>query len=437
MPAMGTKSEIIIVGAGAAGLMAARELAKAEKKVVILEARNRIGGRIWPLPEKEFGYPVQGGAEFVHGPAPITKSLIREAGLTFVPMEGEIWSAHSGKLAKAEHTMPYQDLLHEKLKALEQDMPIAAFLDKNFREEKYAMLRNLVIKMVEGYDAADPNKISTFSLREEWLGGEEWQQGRIKEGYGALLNFLLFECKQNGVDIYLNQKVQSIEMSDGGVSVDCLNATRYIAEKVVVTLSLPTISSISFDPKIPEKIAAASKIGFGNAIKLLLRFKDRWWTNRLEQDFSKLDFVQCDGHFAAWWTQYPELNPILTGWMAGPITKQFKKVSDKEIVDLGLDSLSDIFKVDKDILRKQAVASKVINWPADPLAKGAYSYSTIESEEAYAELRKPVDTRIFFAGEALCLGKESATVEGALASGKETAAKILINRDGSTGRATS
>jgi phytoene dehydrogenase-like protein len=73
-------THFVIVGAGAAGLMTARELARAGKKVTILEARDRCG-RIYPLPAQEFGYPAEGGAEFVHGAAPVTRALMREAGL--------------------------------------------------------------------------------------------------------------------------------------------------------------------------------------------------------------------------------------------------------------------------------------------------------------------------------------------------------------------
>ena len=102
-------TEILIIGAGAAGLIAARELGKAGKKVIVLEARNRIGGRILPLDEKEFGYPAQGGAEWVHGAAPITKGLVKEAHLTLIPEAGEIWSDRSGELSLHESFIENND----------------------------------------------------------------------------------------------------------------------------------------------------------------------------------------------------------------------------------------------------------------------------------------------------------------------------------------
>src|SRR3954471_16032757 len=91
---------IIVVGAGAAGLMGARELARAGKRVTILEARERCGGRIDPLPASQFGYPADGGAEFVHGEAPVTRALLREAGLLLQEIEGQQWSFDGATLSR-------------------------------------------------------------------------------------------------------------------------------------------------------------------------------------------------------------------------------------------------------------------------------------------------------------------------------------------------
>lgn len=426
--------EIIIIGAGASGLMAAKELAKAGKRVLVLEARDRIGGRIWPLPEEEFGYKAQGGAEFIHGEAAITKSLIRESGLTLIPMDGEVWSVRGSEITKSiggptndPEFLAHKDILHEKLQALAKDVSIAEFLDNNFSEEKYAGLRNWIIKMVEGYDAADPRKISSFALREEWLGGEEWQQGKIKEGYGALLIFLESQCRNNRVEINLNHEVESISLEGSNAYVKCTNGKEFKSEKAIITLALPTINRISFNPPIPEKIVAASKIGFGKVIKFLLQFKTEWWKSALGRDLNKLMFMLCNGKITAWWTQYPESYPVLTGWIPGLVTEEFKNTSSEDILKLAVKSLSDSFKVSEDFVREQLVGSRIINWPADPFSMGAYSYTTLETKEAYEELIKPIDNKIFFAGEALYSGKETATVEGALASGKETAEKIIKN----------
>lgn len=427
-------AEILIIGAGACGLMAARELSKSGKRVVILEARDRIGGRIFPLSKKEFGYPAAGGAEFVHGGAKVTRSLLRQAKLTYerMPKDGEIWSVRNGKLTKnssdptenAELTA-HHNLLMKKLKELKKDISISAFLAKNFGNEKFTALRTWITRMVEGFDAADPDQISTFSVRDEWLGQEEWQQGKVKEGYKALLDFLASECKKHDVSILFNQEVVSVETHGSGINAKVKKGKNYHAQKIVVTVPLPVIKQIKFSPTLPKKLKAASNIGFGQVVKLLLRFKNQWWISQTGGNLRKMTFLFADQQVGTWWTQYPQARPVLTGWISGPKALKLKDKSSQEILKLALDSLANIFKIDKKKLKKELIASKVINWPADPLSHGAYSYSTIESKKAYAELRRPVNNIIFFAGEAVYVEKETATVEGALASGQQVAQKIL------------
>jgi monoamine oxidase len=109
---------IVVIGAGAAGLMAARELARAGKRVTILEARDRCGGRIHPLPSADFGYPAEGGAEFVHGEAPVTHGLLREAGLSLLPIQGTQWTVEDGKFSREQSQDPHEAELHKALQEL-------------------------------------------------------------------------------------------------------------------------------------------------------------------------------------------------------------------------------------------------------------------------------------------------------------------------------
>src|SRR3954471_2150298 len=119
---------IIVVGAGAAGLMAARELATAGRRVTLLESRNRCGGRIYPLPAGEFGYAAEGGAEFVHGEAPITHALLREAGLEVSRIQGTPRTMKNGEFVRRDVQYPHQEELQRALQDLTDDLTIAEFL---------------------------------------------------------------------------------------------------------------------------------------------------------------------------------------------------------------------------------------------------------------------------------------------------------------------
>ncbi|QQR50154.1 FAD-dependent oxidoreductase [Candidatus Nomurabacteria bacterium] len=420
------QTEALIIGAGAAGLMAARELAKAGKKITILEARDRIGGRIFPLEEEAFGYPAQGGAEFVHGIAPVTKALIDEAGLTFIPEahDGEVWDARSGPLSLRTLFIQSNPILKDTLERVQNDISIAEFLETYFDTEEYANLRNSILKMVEGYEAADPRRVSVDYLRRDVLGKLYHADGWIREGYGKLLNFLEKECKQNGVEIILNACVTAIDFTSNKVRVKTDNKS-FEADQVIVTVPLPILKNIEFIPDISEKLALTAKIGFGPAIKLLIKFKSQWWKHVTNHDLSKLSFALCNDDFTAWWTQYPVEKNIMVGWMAGPNADKNKELLENQLLDLGLLALSNMFNIDNDFLKNQIETWKVVNWPKDPYALGAYSYTAMDTGDAYEKLVEPLDNKVFFAGEALYTGEETATVEGALGSGNEVAEKIL------------
>src|SRR5260370_11404619 len=133
-------NHIVVIGAGAAGLMAARELAREGKRVTVVEARDRCGGRIYPLPTQEFGYKAEGGAEFVHGAAPVTRALMREAGLSLLPRAGTRWSTRTGGLLPDESSLPHADRFYQALSAVTADVPIAEFLERHFAERRYDQL---------------------------------------------------------------------------------------------------------------------------------------------------------------------------------------------------------------------------------------------------------------------------------------------------------
>ena len=418
-------THIVVVGAGAAGLMAARELARAGRQVTILEARDRLGGRIYPLPEAEFGYRAEGGAEFVHGAAPVTRALMREAGLSLAPRHGTRWSARSGALQPAEPSMPHADRFYRALLDIEADLPVAEFLQAHFAQPQYEELRRWVTRTVEGYDAADPQRFSTLALREEWLARDDGEHGRIREGYGALIAYLEAECRKQGAAIRLGAIVTAIGEAEAGIVARCADGAGIEADAVILAVPLPLLSSIALPPTARERADYAADIGFGNVVKILLRFATPWWADSAGRHLADLSFLLSNAAVPTWWTQYPDPHPVLTGWYAGPKADTVSALSENELVKMGLTSLAEIFDVPSDRLRTALVASRAINWGNDPFARGAYSYATPRTRAALSLLSRPHRDGIFFSGEALYAGPDMGTVEAALASGQETARTML------------
>jgi monoamine oxidase len=415
---------IVVIGAGAAGLMAARELGRAGKPVTILEARDRCGGRIAPLSAAAFGYPAEGGAEFIHGEAPVTRALLGEAGISLLPIEGTQWSVEGGRLSRDSAADPQAAELHQTLKDLNDDVAVAEFLRRHFAGSEYTRLRHSIERMVEGYDAADPERASTLALRDEWMDGKRGTQTRIAGGYGALIDFLVAKCRSHGARIQLGAFVKAVDVAGGGATVRCTNGDVHECDCVVLTAPLPVLKDIALPPTQREKAAAAADIGFGNVIKILMRFERRWWLDR-QKDLADLTFLLSDARIPVWWTQHPADLPVLTGWFGGPKTAAMAELSEQELIQAGLDSLAGIFGVSARHMARDLVAARAINWAHDPFARGAYSYATPETRGAQSVLSGFEGGAILFSGEALYRGRDMGTVEAALTSGRDAARTIL------------
>ena len=418
-------THFVVVGAGAAGLMTARELARAGKRVTVLEARDRCGGRIYPLPAEEFGYPAEGGPEFVHGAGGVTRAVMHEAGLSLLPRAGTRWSVRTGTLSPAEASPPHAERFYEALREVKADLPIAEFLERHFADPRYDELRQSITRTVEGYDAADPHRASTLALRDEWLARDDGEHGRIAEGYGALIEYLASECRKHGAAIHLSAAVAAIDESGGRIAVRCHDGAVFEADAAILTVPPPLLFEIGLPAAARERVTAAADIGYGNVVKLLLRFATTWWSDADGRDLADLSFLLSNAAIPTWWTQYPDGYPVLTGWLAGPKADRVSSLSTAELVEMGLASLAEIFDLPVDRIRKDLVASRAINWGNDRFARGAYSYATPKTREAQSMLRRVDSGAIFFSGEALYAGPDMGTVEAALASGRETAQTIL------------
>lgn len=427
-------SEIIIIGAGASGLMAARELSRAGKKVRILEAQDRIGGRIHTLSAGGFSAPVELGAEFIHGGQRITLQLLEEYKIPYHKVAGSMLRKRKGKFSHLNDLIPHSNTLEEKLNLIKEDMSVETFLHLYFSDSKYEELCQSIRSFVEGFEAADPSKASTLAFKNEWLSVDE-PQYRIEGGYIRLVNALWKECKQRGVQLELETAVQQIRWGKDKIEIASAKHN-YSVYKALLTVPLgilqnnvPNQEGISFSPPLPEKTRIARLLGSGAVIKVLLEFKEAFWQKQSVQIHThtvleNLSFLFSDESIPTWWTQYPHASTLLTGWLSGPKASQYIG-DDDALLHQSLESLSSLFKVDLDFLKKQLVAWKATNWLEDPYALGAYSYAVVGGNMLIQELLQPIGDQLYFAGEALHTGQVG-TVEAALASGTKVAEEILL-----------
>jgi monoamine oxidase len=429
-------AEIIIVGGGASGLTAARQLSHDGKSVIVLEARDRLGGRIHTLEGPAFINPVETGAEFVHGNLPATRRLLREAAIHTTVSGGDAWRSVEGKLVQDEGDfMGEGDILTKKLQALKEDCTVESFLEAAFSGDHNAELRETVRGFVEGYDAADISRASAFALRNEWQETSAGEQYRVAGGYAPMIRFLEADCRKHGCFMELSTVVKQITWKKESVVVTTSNNQVYTAKKIIVTVPLGVLcaeegeaAGIRFVPALDNHSTLFKRLGYGGVIKILLLFNRPFWKEISPSGDKTLDemgWLFSNEPVPTWWSQAPDDSALLTGWLAGPKALAFKHLENDAILHTAMDSLCRIFNLRQFDLSEMLAYSTVANWVADPFSLGAYSYATPQTAEVVKQLSIPLENTLFFAGEALYEGPEIGTVEAALVNGAKVATRVL------------
>jgi monoamine oxidase len=425
-------ADVLVVGAGIAGLAAAERLAAAGRRVLVLEARDRIGGRIHTAHDPELAVPVELGAEFVHGHPAELIDLIRALGLTVVPGR----ERHQRGPGEPAPSLP--DLQTSLARILDgaddgPDRPVADLLTERHAGAE-AGEREAVARYLEGFHAADLSLLGTRALAQNEAAGdadgEEIQ--RVGEGYGTLVQRLADRIEPDRSEIRLGAVVTAIRWREGEVRVTTASAdgpAEIIAPQAVLTLPLPFLQRILtpgpevLEPVPPGWREALGCLHMGAAHRVILGFDARWWATGKGDGPS---FVHGGGQpFPVWWTALPSRAPIITGWVGGPRAVAMAGQGEAAMLGAALESLASVFGRDLGELRSRLRLAYAHDWSADPFSGGAYSYGGVGAIEARAALARPVEDTLYLAGEAVAGEGRNATVHGALATGRLAGAAIL------------
>jgi monoamine oxidase len=407
------KYDVVLIGAGAAGLSAARVLTGAGKQVCVIEARPRVGGRIHTLHVADLPLPIELGAEFIHGEVGTTFDIVDAAALTAAQLPDDHWWSTNGKRERIPDFWGEMARIRAKIGTLKRDVSFAEFLRR--RRDLTPRLRQLACNFVEGYHASHADRISATVLR----AADQEQEGdnkqfRIANGQDALIEWLRAGLDPQRTDLLLGTVADRVQWSDGAVTVHC-GKTNVRAKQLVVTIPIGVwkAGSLTFDPPLDDKQRAIEKLESGHVVKIAFRFRERFWDD--------VNFLHTSDRFMpTWWTSAPFRAPVLTGWAGGHAADALLAEGTDAMVDRALNAMSSAWDIPRRRLDDLLAGTFTHDWQADPFSRCAYSYAAVGGANAHAALAKPVRNTLFFAGEATS-SDQTGTVAGAIESGAREA----------------
>ncbi len=454
-----TKPAVLILGAGIAGLAAAVTLAEAGHGVTILEASDRVGGRIRTAHPD--GYAVELGAEFIHGKPPELLALLDDLGLQATERTGVmVHFSPDGALTSED-----DEVLRQGIGTLpdstEEDAPFAVMEQLrdwcNSHPAEDLTFRNWCLQSglpahvqasatgyVEGFNAADSNEISIQSLAQQ-QAAEDSMEGDIAlhldGGYTLLADRLADRLRRAGGTLRLDHAITRVQWTPGNVTCHSTNGQAFTATRAIVTLPLGVLQAgtVAFDPAPADILTQAARMRMGQVCRLSLVFRTRWWAtlhpdSKALQELSFLlpaDRGESDAsnpEFGVFWTGYPAPDPVLTAWSGGPSAEALQTFDDHACAHIACTQLAHLFGLPTDQVLDQLVSHHRHDWQRYPLSLGAYSWVPVGATDASAHMAEPVEDTLYFAGEHTDTTANWGTVHGALRSGLRAAAQVLALR---------
>lgn len=431
--------DVVVLGAGMAGLTAARALAERRLRVCVVEARERVGGRLLSV-KAEGGGAVELGAEFVHGRAPELWALIDEAGARTVERQGALLrEARNGGIAE-------EDAEDDTVSAPLEEMGRMGGADRTFAkwlvesgldEDRQAKLTGYV----EGFNAADAQRIGVRSLgmqqrAEDAIEGD--RSWHVVGGYARLAEHLERRVRESGGEMRLGCEALGLRWRAGEVRVATTMGEMYAA-RCVVTLPLGVVQRVNcargvrMEPE-PKAVAQARRLEMGHATRFTMVFRERWWERSEVMNAKKLSgmsFLFTEGRVPpVWWTAHPEVEklPTLTGWVGGPRAAALEGKSAEELGRAACALLAEVFGMHLEQVREALVATYAHDWAEDRFALGAYSYVPVGAIDAPGKMCEAEAEAMYFAGEHTDVTGHWGTVHAAIRSGLRVAGQVLEER---------
>ena len=425
-------ADVIVIGGGVARLAAAGELGRRGFDVALVEARDRLGGRVWTIRPKGWKNPVELGAEFIHQGNDALWRLLRKHRIGALPVPPRHWLSRGRGIEEIDNLAERIERVTRRIKPRRmRGWSFADFL-RGRKESFDSDDRTLAAGFVEGFQAAPMTRMSAAAIADETLDDEE--QFRVPRGYDQLVEALVAELPGKRVRTLLGTPAKEILWRRNEVDIRARDRL-LSARAAILTLPLgvwqarpPMRGAVTLVPPLRAQEKIIRRMGVGQVIRLSMRFEARRWESVLPEPLRRntrggFGFVHSRLEGVSVWWALSSL-PVVTGWSGGPEAAALARRSKSDVFEKALSALSSVLGTKKRNLRSAVAAWETHNWSRDPFSRGAYSFIAAGAENAAEKLRRPVQDTLFFAGEATADGEEAGTVHGAISSGLRAAKEV-------------
>jgi monoamine oxidase len=439
---------IVIIGAGAAGLAAGTALRDVGHTVTLLEARDRVGGRVWT--NRAFAdFPIENGAEFVHGDRAATWDYLHEMNARTIAVGARVSFAYElgGKWVTYDEAMHNPDLARvlqleeHELAGLDPNAPDRSVRDWVASLGLTAEAQRMANQFLSHPYLAEPDEIGVADLAHEMRVHHSGAGNfRVYDGYDRVMQHMA-----RGLDIRFNTVATRVQWSETGAIVEAEGirvenhpteqvSARFPADKVIITvpLSLLQKDAIRFDPALPEeKRRAIHALRMGPVVKLHLAFSEMFWQMDISPHAGPgIGIYIGSGPVPVWWSPalgrdpgvLPAYEHVFAAFVGGRRALALDEMSEAGAINAALEDLCRMFG--SDAPRRCFTRGERISWQTDPFARGGYSFAPVGAYGARQAMAKSVGDVLFFAGEACVTESNPATVHGAIESGWRAAKEI-------------